>query len=77
MAKRHGITVRSLAVDIGYIHVVATTPPTISVSKALQLFKGISSWAIQRAQPTFHLRYPHDHIWDIGGGFRSIGDVDA
>lgn len=35
VAKRHNIVVRSLAVDIDHVHVVATIPPTMSVSKAL------------------------------------------
>ena len=77
VAKRHKITIHCLAVADDHVHMVATIPPTMSVSKAFQLFKGASSWALFKAVPNFRLRYQRGHLWGIGGKFRSVGDVDT
>jgi putative transposase len=77
VAKRHNIKVHSLAIASDHIHLVASIPPTLSVSKAFQLLKGASSWAIFRAIPNFRKRYPRGHMWGIGCKFRSVGDVDT
>src|SRR4030042_1183126 len=76
VAKRHRITVSSLAVADEHIHIIATIPPDMSPSKAMQMLKGASSWVLFRANPNFRLRYPRNQFWSQGGTFRSIGDVD-
>jgi putative transposase len=76
IAKRHGFTVQSLAIGDDHIHIAVSIPPTFSVSKAFQLLKGASSYALFRIIPNLRLRYPRGHLWAIGGGFRSIGDVE-
>ena len=43
VAKRHKIKLIELSVMPDHIHTVAVIPPTMSVSKALQLLKGASS----------------------------------
>ena len=75
-AKRHGMTIRSLAVGDDHVHTVATIPPTMSVSRAFQLLKGASAYVMFRAIPNFRLRYPRGHFWGAGGKFRSVGEVD-
>ncbi len=40
VAKRHKIEITELSVMHDHIHTVIGIPPTMSVSKALQLFKG-------------------------------------
>lgn len=77
VAKRHNIKVLTLAVGDDHIHIVASIPPTLSVSKAFQLLKGASSYALFQAIQNFRLRYPRGHLWGIGGKFRSVGDVDT
>jgi len=77
VAKRHNITIHCLAIGDDHIHIVATIPPTMSVSKAFQLLKGASSYALFKAIPNLRLRYPRGHLWGIGGKFRSVGDVDT
>ena len=77
VAKRHKITIHCLAIGDDHIHIVATIPPTMSVSKAFQLLKGASSYALFKAIPNLRLRYPRGHLWGIGGKFRSVGDVDT
>jgi putative transposase len=77
VAGRHGISVRSLAVGDDHVHLVATIPPTMSVSKALQLLKGASAHTLFEAIPNLRLRYPRGHFWGMGGKFRSVGEVDV
>ena len=76
-ASRHKIKVRSLAIGDDHIHMVATIPPTMSVSKAFQLLKGASAHAMFQSIPNFRLRYPRGHFWGAGGKFRSVGEVDV
>jgi putative transposase len=76
IAERHRIAIRSLAIGDDHTHIIATIHPTMSPSKAFQLLKGASSWALFRAIPNFRRRYPRGHLWGKNGTFRSIGEVD-
>ena len=76
ICKRHGFAAQSLAIGDDHVHIAVSMPPAISVCKAFQILKGASSYALFRAIPNFRLRYPRGHLWAIGGGFRSIGDVE-
>jgi len=77
IAGRHSIKVKSLAVGDDHVHLVATIPPSMSVSKALQLMKGASAHTLFKAIPNLRNRYPRGHFWGIGGKFRSVSDVDV
>ena len=55
-----------------HIHLFVELPPTLCVSKALQLFKGISS-IILRRRFRFLTKIPM--IWSKGKFFRSVGNV--
>lgn len=55
-----------------HIHLFVELPPTMSVSKALQAFKGISS-RILRRRFKFLTKIPM--IWSKGKFFRSVGNV--
>ena len=60
-----------------HIHTVVGIPPTMSVSKALQLLKGTSSRELFKRKPNFRKRYPKGHLWSPGKFYRSVGDTDA
>ena len=77
VAKRHHIEINELSVMPDHIHTVVEIPPTMSVSKALQLLKGVSSREIFKMRPNFRKRYPKGHLWSPGKFYRSIGDADA
>jgi len=77
VAKRHKINITELSVMPDHIHTVVGIPPTMSVSKALQLLKGASSRELFRRKPNFRLRYPKGHLWSPGKFYRSVGDTDA
>jgi putative transposase len=76
IAKRHNMEIISLAIGDDHIHIVVRLPPTLSVCKVFQLLKGAPSFVLFRAIPNFRLRYPRGCLWAIGGGFRSVGDVE-
>ena len=77
VAKRHKIELTELSVMPDHIHTVAIIPPTMSISKALQLLKGASSRELFKRKPHFRCRYNKGHFWSPGKFYRSIGDADA
>lgn len=56
-----------------HIHLFVELPPTISVSQALQLFKGISSRILRRR---FKFLNKIPMIWSKGKFFRSVGNAN-
>ena len=77
VADRHKIRIEELSVMPDHIHMVASIPPTMSVSRALHLLKGASSRELFKQKPNFRKRYPHGHFWSPGKFYRSIGDTDT
>ena len=76
VAKRHRIEPNELSVMPDHIHTIAIIPPTMSVSKALQLLKGASSRELFKRKPHFRCRYPNGNLWSPGKFYRSVGDAD-
>ncbi len=72
IALNNKCKIYELQVMSDHIHLFVELPPTISVSKALQLFKGTSS-RILRRRFKFLTKIPM--IWSKGKFFRSVGNV--
>ena len=77
VAERHKIEINELSVMPDHIHTVVGIPPTMSVSKALQLLKGASSRELFKRKPHLRCRYPKGHLWSPGKFYRSVGDADT
>jgi putative transposase len=77
VAERHNIGIVELSVMPDHVHIVVQLPPTMSVSQALHLLKGASSYELFRRQPLFRYRYSHGSFWSPGKFYRSVGDTDA
>jgi len=77
IAKRHRMTVISLAIADDHVHMVASMHPDMSPSKAFRCLKGASSFTLFRIIPNFRKRYPRGSFWGRNGTFRSVGDVDT
>ena len=77
VAEKHKIEIIELSVMPDHVHAAVGIPPTMSVSKALQLLKGASSRELFKRKPNFRLRYPKGHLWSPGKFYRSVGDTDA
>ena len=77
VSERHKIKIVELSVMSDHIHLVASIPKTMSVSRALNLLKGASSYELFRRKPNFRKRYPRGHFWSPGKFYRSCGDADV
>jgi len=73
IAMQKKCKIYELQVMPDHIHLFVELPPTLSVSKALQAFKGISSRVLRR-RFKFLTRIPM--IWSKGKFFRSVGNVN-
>jgi len=60
-----------------HVHLFVEVPPTRSVSKTLQLFKGISSYKLFRQHPWLRKHFTKGYFWSPGKFFRSVGNVTA
>jgi len=60
-----------------HVHLFAEVPPTMCISKALQLFKGISSYKLFKKHPWLRRHFRKGHFWSPGKFFRSVGNVTA
>ena len=75
VADRHGFKIYELHVAVDHVHLFVEVPPTISVSKALQLFKGYSSFKLFRKHPWLRNHFRKGHFWSPGKFFRSVGNT--
>ena len=74
VAFNYGLQIYELQVMPDHVHLFVDLPPTMPVSKALQLFKGISSRMLRR---TFSFLRKHKCLWSPGKFFRSVGNVTS
>ena len=74
VAINYGMTIYELQVMPDHIHLFVELPSTMSVSKALQLFKGISSRMLRRQ---FSFLRDCENLWSPGKFFRSICNVTS
>ena len=74
VAINYGLDIHELQVMKDHVHLFVDLPPTMPVSKALQLFKGISSRMLRRQ---FSFLRKHKHLWSPGKFFRSVGNVTS
>ena len=77
IARSKGIEIYELQVEPDHIHIFVGLPPTLSVSKALQLLKGGSSYKLFRQHPWLRRHFRKGHFWSPGKFFRSVGNVTA
>lgn len=54
---------------------LVSCPPSISVSKLVQLIKGKSSRALLSEYKDLKKRYWGQHLWSVGYFCRSVGDI--
>ena len=72
IALKYNFEIYELQVLKDHIHLFVECPSTIAVSKALQLFKGISSRILRR---NFSYLKDMKRLWSKGKFFRSVGNV--
>lgn len=74
VAINYAFSIYELQIMPDHVHLFVELPPTMPVSKALQLFKGISSRMLRRQ---FSLLRDYKHLWSPGKFFRSVGNVTS
>jgi len=77
IARKYDFEIYELQVMPDHVHLFVEVPPTMSVSKTLQLFKGISSFKLFRQHPWLRKYFTKGHFWSPGKFFRSVGNVTA
>jgi len=79
IAKRWNFEVYELQVQPDHVHLFVEVPPTICVSKALQILKGGSAFRLFRKYPMLrrYKNFRKGHFWSPGKFFRSVGNVTA
>jgi putative transposase len=75
VAEKHGCEIYKLHVAVDHIHLFVELPPTMSVSRALQLFKGYSAFRILQKHPWLRNYFREGHFWSPGKFFRSVGNT--
>ena len=71
----HEIKIIELNVQPEHIHCVVLVKFSFSVSRVLQLLKGISSRLYFQQKEKARLRYPRGHLWSRGKFASSVGFV--
>jgi len=74
---RHGFGVYELSVQPDHVHIFCDIPYTVSVSRALQLLKGYSSYALLKKHSWLRKYFRKGRFWSPGKFFRSVGNVNA
>ena len=74
---RYKLKLYELEVMSDHVQVFVEIPPTMRVSKALNLLKGYSSFKLFRKHPWLRNYFRKGHLWSPGKFFRSVGNVTA
>jgi putative transposase len=75
VAYRKGFKIYELYIGTDHIHLFVEMPPTMSVSLALQLFKGYSAYQLFKKHPWLRNHFRKGHFWSPGKFFRSVGNT--
>ena len=75
-AEVNGWEIQELNVQLDHVHLVIQLPPSIAVSKAVQLFKGISSKMIRAELPEIKKFLWGNDFWADGFFSESVGYCD-
>ncbi len=74
-ASMHEIKIIELNVQPEHVHCIVLVKFNLSVSKVLQLLKGISSRLFFQQKEKARFRYPRGHLWSRGNFASSVGFV--
>jgi len=77
VAKKYNFEIFELKVMPDHVHLFVEVPHTMSVAKALQLFKGYSAYRILKQHPWLRRHFRTGHFWSPGKFFRSVGNVTS
>lgn len=76
IAAEYEMQIEELAVMPDHVHIVVHVKPSMSLSKATQLFKGRSSFEYFKKHPSLRMRYRKGHMWAPSSCYLTTGVVD-
>ena len=78
VAERYKMEIKEMSFgdDFGHVHLEVSIPNTMSISYAVQLLKGFSSYTVFKEIPNHRLRYFKGHFWSAGYSNGSVGPRD-
>lgn len=76
VAKELGVQFDTLKVAADYVHMLLYIPPSITVSKALQVLKGKSAHMLLKQYPELRRELPPNTFWATGYYARTIGELN-
>jgi len=77
IAKTYNFVIHELQVMSDHVHLFVGFKPNVSVSRVVQLFKGISARRLFQMFPRIKRRLWRGHLWSRGKFYRSVGNVTA
>ena len=78
IASKYNFKIHALEIQPDHVHLFVGFSPTYSISRVVQLFKGISTYKLLHTFPYIRktlLR--RNHFWSAGKFYRSVGNVTA
>ena len=69
------VTILKGAIGKDHIHILVSCPPSLAVSKLVQLLKGKTSRVLLSENKELKRRYWGQHLWSSGYFCRSVGNV--
>jgi putative transposase len=77
ISNRYGFRIIEIGFDVDHVHMVIDLGINLSLSKAMQLLKGISSRKLLKTFPWLRSRFFWEgHVWSPAYYFDSVGDVN-
>ena len=78
IASKYGFTIYALEIQPDHVHLFVDFPASYSVSRVVQLFKGISAYKLLHKFPSIRKTFLRaGHFWGAGKFYRSVGNVTA
>ncbi len=78
IAYSYSFKIHALEIQPDHVHLFVSFASSYSVSKVVQLFKGISARRILKEFPYVRDTYlRNNHFWSAGKFYRSVGNVTA
>ena len=77
IAEKYCFEIIELQIMPDHVHLFVAVNPSDSISRVVQLFKGISARRLFQRFPELAVKVSRKHIWSAGKFYRSVGNVTA
>lgn len=74
IAERYGFEMDTLSVQEDHVHLFGSFPPTVSIARAVKIFKGVSSRQLRRVCPEIEEQLWGAAFWAPGYYVSTVND---